>query len=420
MGSRVSGKKILFVHQNFPGQFPHIVSAVLAAGHKVAAIGGQTAKGIPGVDVRRWKLDRGSTTGIFELATRAEADYLRGHAAAHTARALRDDGFIPDLIIVHPGWGEAAFLGEVFPEARQILFGEFFYKSHGADVFFDPEYESHTLNADMKVHAKNAVLALSCATADVVVCPTPFQAGTYPQGLQSQIRVFHEGVDTSKARKKSGARLKLPNGKILDGSTPVITFINRDFERLRGFHIFMRALPAFLDRCPGAQVVVIGADSGKGYGAALPNGETWKQRMLAEVGDRLDQSRVHFMGRVEHSDMISALSISWGHVYYTYPFVLSWSLVEAMACECLILGSDTGPVQDAITPGENGVLIPFFDVAALSDAMARACEEPEVFAAMRVKAKETALRLYDRDTAGIPAWMALINEMLALGHRPPR
>jgi glycosyltransferase involved in cell wall biosynthesis len=409
----VSGKKILFIHQNFPGQFPYIADALVRRGHRVVALGGPTAKDIPGVKVLRWKLGRGSTEGIFAPAVRAEADLLRAQAAARVADTLKAEGFVPDLIIGHPGWGETIHLSEVWPGVPQIMFGEFFYKSHGADVAFDLEYEKSDLAADMQVHSKNLGMALAYAEADAIVCPTPFQAQTLPKGLQSQIRIFHEGVDIPKATRKPNATFTLADGRVLDGSKPVITFINRNFERLRGFHIFMRALPAFLDRCPDAEVLLIGRDSGKGYGGPLSEGKTWKGVMLDELGDRLDQRRLHFTGALSHADMISALSISWGHVYYTYPFVLSWSLVEAMACECLILGSDTGPVRDAITPGVNGVLNDFFDVGALSEAMAQACETPERFAALRPAARETARRLFDRETVGVPAWLALVDEILA-------
>jgi glycosyltransferase involved in cell wall biosynthesis len=409
----VASKNILFIHQNFPGQFPHIADALVAQGHKVMAIGGETAKDRAGVKVRRWKLKRGSTKGIFEPATRAEADLLRAAAAADVAWETKAKGFMPDLIIGHPGWGETIHMSEVFPGVPQILFGEFFYKSHGADVAFDLEYETSTPALDMQVHAKNLGLAMAYSEAEVIVCPTPFQARTLPIGLQSRVRVLHEGVDIGSASRKANARFTLPNGQILDGSQPVITFINRNFERLRGFHIFMRALPALLDRCPDAQVVLIGRDSGKGYGAGLPDGKTWKGLMMDELGDRLDVRRVHFVGPVPHANMISALSISWGHVYYTYPFVLSWSLVEAMACECLILGSDTGPVRDAITSGVNGVLNDFFDVDALSKAMIQACERPRDFDVLRPAARETALRLFDRQTVGVPGWMQLIDELLS-------
>ena len=405
-------KKILFIHTNFPGQFPHIAKAALDANYKIAIIGSASAKDFHGITPRRWTLKRGTTTNIFDPATRAEADLLRADAAATQARLLKASGFIPDLIIGHPGWGETIHLSIIFPGVPQILFGEFFYLPVGGDVGFDAEFETRTDAQDMRVHAKNATMALAYASADVIVSPTHFQASTFPIGLRSRIRVFHEGVSLNAATKVPDAKLKLPNGSVLDASTPTITFINRNFERLRGFHIFMRALPTFMAACPQAQIVIIGTDSAGGYGGKLESQQTWQHKMLAEVGATIDQSRLHFMGRVPHSDMIAALSLSWAHVYYTYPFVLSWSLVEAMACECLILGSDTGPVRDAVTDGENGVLNNFFDVNALSTAMIGACENPQNYQIYRKRARQTALSLFDKDTVGIPAWMSLIKEII--------
>lgn len=408
----MTAKRILFVHNNFPGQFPHIADACLKAGYKVAAIASETGKGRPGVDVRRWKLNRGSTKGIFEPATRAEADLLRADAAARAAYQLKQDGFTPDLIIGHPGWGETILLNEVWPGVPSILFGEFFYNSHGADVGFDAEFEQRTFDNDLRSHSKNAGLALGYCTGDIIVCPTAFQASTFPKGFQSSIRVLHEGVDIGHSQRKPNPRLRMPGGKELDGSKPVITFINRNFERLRGFHIFMRALPALMEARPDADVILIGADDGKGYGGQLPGGQTWKGKMLAEVGDRLDMSRLHFTGKVPHAQMVQALSMSWAHVYYTYPFVLSWSLVEAMACECLVLASDTAPVRDAITPGVDGVLNDFFDVPALSAAMIDACENPDRYQEMRKAARVKALSLFDRETVGVPGWMSMIEELI--------
>jgi glycosyltransferase involved in cell wall biosynthesis len=198
----------------------------------------------------------------------------------------------------------------------------------------------------------------------------------------------------------------------------VITFINRNFEPLRGFHIFMRSLPAFLDAVPEAQVVLIGSD-GNGYGTPRQDERSWREAMAEELGDRLDHDRVHFVGRVGHQQMIDILSIGAAHVYYTYPFTLSWSLAEAMACECLILASDTAPVRDAIASGVNGVMIDFFDVAALSEAMIRAVREPRNFEGLRREARQTALRQFDA-TVGVPAWLRLIDEVAAAGVRPTR
>jgi glycosyltransferase involved in cell wall biosynthesis len=403
---------ILIVHQNFPGQFPHIVDALLARGDRVAAIGGKTARPRPGVDFRRWSTARGTTKDIFDLATRAEADIIRGAAAAQVADRLKRDGFTPDVIIGHPGWGETLFLKEIWPEARLILFGEMLYRSHGGDLNFDLEFGQESITRNMRAHAKNATQVLAFAYADRIVCPTPFQAGSFPHSLQHMIRVIHEGVDMDHARRRPDAVLKLPDGRKLDRTTPLVTFVNRTFEPLRGFHVFMRALPAFLDACPDAHAMLIGSAAAHGYGGTSPNGKDWKSLLIDEVGGRLDPARVHFPGKVPHSMLIDAFSIARAHVYYTYPFVLSWSLVEAMACECPIIASDTGPVQDAITGGQEGLLLPFFDVAALSDAMIRAVREPEIFAGMGAAARERALRDYDRKR-GTAGWLSLIDELAA-------
>lgn len=403
---------ILIVHQNFPGQFPHIADALCARGDRVAAIGGPTATGRPGIDLRRWSNRRGTTPGIFAPATRAEADLIRAEAAMAAAMALDKDGFRPDVIVGHPGWGETLMLKELWPAARIILLGELFYRGEGGDTGFDPEFGLPDLPQKMRTHAKNASQSLAYVMADRIVCPTPFQAASFPPALRPLIRVIHEGVDLDKARRRPGARFALPGGRVLDGSRPIFTFVSRTLEPLRGFHIVLRALPALLDACPDAEVVMIGGDAPGGYGAQSPDEKGWRSWMLAELGERLDRSRVHFVGKVPHAQLIDAFTVSWAHVYYTYPFVLSWSLVEAMACECLVIASDTPPVRDAITDGENGILLPFFDVAALSDTLIRAVREPGAFGVLRRNARSAATMRFGRD-AGTAAWLATIDQIAA-------
>jgi glycosyltransferase involved in cell wall biosynthesis len=312
---------VLFVHNNFPAQFGFIAEALKARGLRCAVVGSESAKSAD-FPVRRWGLKRGTTPNIFPLAIRAEADLMRGRAAAESAMALRKQGFDPELIIGHPGWGETLLLRDVFPRARTILHGEFFYRPTGADVGF-----------------------------------------------------------------------------------------NRNFEPLRGFHVFMRALPRLLAEVPEAEVVLIGS-AGRGYGGEVDKG-SWKEMMLAEVGPRLDLGRVHFVGRVPYDRMLAALSVSAAHVYYTYPFVLSWSLLDAMASECLIVASDTAPVRDVIRGGENGLMLDFFDPEALSAALIRACREPEAFAPLRKAARETVVTHYDRKRVCLPAWLELIDQVRA-------
>ena len=190
----------------------------------------------------------------------------------------------------------------------------------------------------------------------------------------------------------------------------MITFINRQFEPMRGFAVFMRALPALMAAQPAAEVVMIGGATGVSYGGASGDGRSWKERMLAEAGDRLDPARLHWLGPVPHARMVDALSISWAHVYYTYPFVLSWSLLEAMACECLIVGSDTAPVRDAVAHGVNGLLNPFLDVGALASTLIDVVADREAYAGLGPAARRTVLERFDRAAIGLPRWLELIDE----------
>jgi glycosyltransferase involved in cell wall biosynthesis len=288
-----------------------------------------------------------------------------------------------------------------------ILFGELYYRAKGEDTNFDPEFTKSSFAADMRIHAKNATQVLAYVSADLIVSPTHWQASTFPRMLREHIQVLHEGVDLTRAARRVGGRVRLADGRTLDGSRPVVTFVNRTLEPLRGFHIFMRALPEFLDGAPDAEVLLIGQEAQSGYGGSAPNDGTWKALLLAELGDRIDLSRVHFMGTVPHAELIDVFSISWAHVYHTYPFVLSWSLIEAMACECLVIASDTPPVLDAITDGKDGILVPFFDIAALSQTLLRAVREPARFSDVRAAARERALS-FDRD-AGVRGWLDLID-----------
>jgi glycosyltransferase involved in cell wall biosynthesis len=212
--------------------------------------------------------------------------------------------------------------------------------------------------------------------------------------------------------------VRLASGRTLEPDRPIVTFVNRRFEPMRGVHTFMRALPAFLARVPNAEVVLIGADDSGVYGQRPPDGMTWKSKMLAEVGDGLDLARLHFVGTVPHADMLALMSLSAAHVYLTYPFALSWSFLEAMALGCLVVGSRTAPVEEVIEHGRNGLLVDFFDPAALADTLAESCTRGRAASErMRQAARQTVLDRYDRRRVSEPAWLKLIDATLAGGPR---
>jgi glycosyltransferase involved in cell wall biosynthesis len=402
---------VLFAHPNFPGQFGFLAQECLRRGIPIAAVASNTGRGLPGVPIARWTQVRSSTPGIFPAARRPELDFIGGQGAAEAAALLRDNGFDPDLIIAHPAKGSSLFLREIFPAARQIVHGEYYHHPVGGDTDFDPEFRLSSPEQRLVVRALNAPLAMAYAEADWIVCPTAYQKSLLPSVLHPRISVIHEGVDTDVARPNPDATLRLADGRTLDRSTPVITYVSRRFEPLRGFHVFLRALPALLDAVPDAEVLIIGADHPSVYGFRAPEGTSWKAHFLRELEGRLDPARVHFTDVLPHGDMLAAMALSRAHVYYTYPFVLSWSLLEAMAAGSLVIASDTPPLHDAVTHGINGLLLDFFDVGALSRAIIDACRDPTAFDSLRANARATVLEKFDRSRLCLPAWMALIDGM---------
>jgi glycosyltransferase involved in cell wall biosynthesis len=403
---------VLFVHNGSQGRFSFVAHALLERGWRGMLLNGPAGRDLPGMPKVGWQIDRGTTPGILDLAIRSEADLIRGRAAAVAATKLKASGFVPDMIIGHPGWGEMAFLREVFPKARQIQVGEFYYRSQGADTDFDSEFGTDTFEERLRIHGKNAVMAMSYAEADRIVVPTPFQASLFPPIFHPRIAIIHEGIDAAKVRPQPQAQFRLPDGRSFDRSGPIVTFANRYFEPLRGYHIFMRALPQLLRQVPEAQVLVIGSEEPRGYGRPAPAGKNWKNLFLEEVQSRLDMSRVHFTGTLSYDQFIVALSISAAHVYWTYPFVLSWSLLDAMACECLVVGSDTAPVRDVIKPDINGLLVDFFDHEGLAAAVTTVCREPQRFVTHRRAARQTVLSEYERVSVCKPAWLNLIDQVM--------
>jgi glycosyltransferase involved in cell wall biosynthesis len=192
----------------------------------------------------------------------------------------------------------------------------------------------------------------------------------------------------------------------LSAADEVITFVARNLEPLRGYHAFMRALPRVLAQRPNAHVVIIGGD-GTSYGAHPPKGQSWKGIYLEEVQNGLDMRRVHFTGFLGYEQYLAALQISSAHVYLTYPFVLSWSLLEAMSAGCVVIGSDTAPVTEVID-GQNGMLVPFFDTEALAGAVVGALRDRRALSGMRARARETVMAGYDLRTVCLPQMLQLL------------
>jgi glycosyltransferase involved in cell wall biosynthesis len=406
--------KILFVHQNFPGQFKHICRVLAAQGrHQVVFLTKPNDNHIPGIQKVVYTPSRPVTPNIHHYISEYESGILHGQAVIREALKLRQGGFIPDVMIGHNGWGETLFLKDVFPNAPLLSYFEFFYRSRAADVGFDPEFEA-TFDDLFRVRAKNSINLLGMDAADWGLSPTEWQRSRYPDFFRPRISVIHEGVDTDALVPRRVDTVTLPDGVALPRDAEIVTYVSRNLEPYRGFHIFMRAVPEILRRRPKAHVLMLGGDE-VSYGRRLPPGQTWRQRMLAEVA--VDPARVHFLGRVPYDQFVGILHASAVHVYLTYPFVLSWSMLEAMSCGCLVIGSATPPVQEVIRDRENGLLVDFFSTAAIADRVEEVLEHPDRMQALRDAARRTIVERYDLRRVCLPQFAELINRLLA-GERP--
>ena len=364
---------ILFVHQGFPGQYRHILRALAAqSGHRLVGLGiEELTEPLPqGVAYFRYGLSRGNTPGVHEWLLDADSKLIRGEACAIAAAQLRDQGFTPDLICAHPGWGEALFLRDVWPQVPLLCYQEFFYNARGFDYDFDPELQGvPDWRGCARIRFKNANPLLMLQASSWNVTPTQFQRSTFPAEWQSRISVIHDGIDTELAAPNPEvAPLTLPDGTLVSSGEPTITFVNRRIEPYRGCHTFIRAIPELQRRHPQARIVVVGATQGVSYGKPAPD-DSWRDVFLAEIADDYNPERVHFTGSLAYGPFLQLLKLSACHVYLTYPFVLSWSVLEAMSTALPVVGSATAPVEEVIRHGENGLLVDFFSPAALADAV---------------------------------------------------
>ncbi len=404
---------VLFVHNNFPGQFRHI-AAHLAQDPRfgVTAFTSGSARPIPGVRLLRYQLptELPESVSVHPFARRFEGECARAEQVMYLGTSLRAEGVEPDIIFVHPGWGEALPLRVLFPSARICTFCEFYYHPVGADVGFDREFPQMGLDGLVRVKLRNAATLLSLVDADVGISPTRWQRQVYPAEFRSKIRVIHEGIDVQEARPDPRASYQLPDGRSVAAGDEVVTFVARNLEPYRGYHIFMRALPALLRSRPRARVLIVGG-TGLSYGAAPAGAESWASVFLNEVRDQLDLSRVYFLGHLERSRYLKVLQVSAAHVYLTYPFVLSWSMLEAMAAGCLVIGSDTPPVREVLEHGKTGVIVPFFDHDRIAQEVARALANPGPYEGLRSQARSEVVARYGVREAGLPGYIELVDQL---------
>lgn len=407
---------VLFIHQNFPGQFRHLANRLAAdPANQVVAVGDAGEAGqrdpVPGVRLLTYPQPDGASGQTHRYVRTLEAHVRRGQAVCRLLLDLAKSGFRPDVIYAHPGWGESLFLREVYPAAPLLLFCEFFYRTQGADLNFDPEFPG-SIDENARVRTRNATHLLSLSDADWGVAPTHWQRAQFPAEYQPKIDVIFDGIDTSAIAPDPAAQLHLSSHGAISRADEIITFVSRGLEPYRGIHTFIRALPEILRRRPNALVVMVGTDN-VSYGATLESG-TYRARYLAEIAGQADLNRVILTGWLSRADLTRLLQLSSAHVYLTYPFVLSWSMLEAMSAGCVVIGSATGPVMEVIEDGKNGLLVDFFDPEALAVAVEKVLAHPHRLRHLGEAARQTVLERYDLERICLPRQLTLL-ERLASG-----
>lgn len=407
--------KFLFIHQNFPGQFKFLAPELKNSGHDVHALmmRKQSLEDWHGIKIYTYFPDRGTSKQIHPWISDFETKIIRAEACYKRAIELKKSGFEPDIVVAHPGWGESLFIKDLWPNSKLAIYCEFFYNPEGADVGFDPEFPSNNELDQCRLKLKNINNLLHFPIADAAISPTHWQASTFPADFQNKITVIHDGIDTKTLIPNPSVVLNLNGNLRLSKSDEVITFVNRNLEPYRGYHVFMRALPSILERRPNAKILIVGGND-VSYGAKPSSGLSWKDIFIKEVRPSISDEnwkRVFFLGNIPYEQFIPLLQLSTVHVYLTYPFVLSWSLIEAMSIGCAIVASDTSPLHEVIEHNETGRLVNFFDISGMVEEICHLLENPDERFRLGRNARKHAIANYDLRDICLPKQLKWITSL---------
>ena len=385
--------KILFLHPNFPAQFRHIATVLGQDKQNTVVFATNRPEGkIAGVNKVVYEKSRTVRPETHHYVRPLENAVLEAQAVYRIAQKLKDQGFYPDIVYGHSGWGPTLFMKDIFSRATLLCYFEWYYNAYGSDASFDP---SDPINADdeARIRIKNAPILLDLASCDRGLSPTLWQRSQFPPEFQSKIKVHHDGIDTSYFKPLPNARLFLPRINLdLTNVSEIITYVARGMEPYRGFPQLIETIYLLQKKRPECHFVIVGKDR-VAYGKNLPDGKTYKQAMLEKFP--LDMSRVHFTDLLPYDEYLQVLQASSVHIYLTRPFVLSWSMLEALATGCLIVASDTACVTEVIKNNVNGLLVNFFNPEQICDRVIEALDNPQKMATIRDRARETILKRYD-------------------------
>lgn len=408
---------ILFIHQNFPGQFKRLAE-VLAQNNQNRVLALSMSNDPTGlwnsVQIIRYSIDGIERPNARSWFSEFEIKAIRAEACFKTALELKKNGFHPQIIVAHPAWGESLYIKEVWPNAKLGIYSEFYYRATGLDVGFDPAQTALDPSQIHRFNLKNINNLLHFEIADAGISPTQWQASTFPESFQKKITVIHDGIDTDLVKPNQDVSLMLNSNLTLTKNDELITFVSRNLEPYRGYHIFMRVLPALLKRRPNAKVLIVGGQ-GVSYGPVPPAGTSWADIFANEVRSQIsdaDWQRVYILGKLPYQSYLALIQISTVHIYLTYPFVLSWSLLEAMSAGCAVIASDTPPVTEVIKDGVNGKLVPFFDLNGWVNGIEEMLENHALRTELGRNARQTIISNYDLRTVCVPKQLDWVQSLL--------
>ena len=415
-------KKILFVHQNFPAQFKNIADHLYGEGYEISAVisslntNNQNAK----YRIIRYDIHRSSKIE-YDLLSDFEAKVIRAEAVYLCCKDYAAGGFKPDIIYFHPGWGESTFLKALWPSAKLLMYCEYFTGEHNEDLFYGNN-DAHVLDEKslLKIVIKKSNLLLNLANFDLGISPTLFQKKTFPKEYQRKIETIHDGVDTSYFSPSDQVEICINRDKrtyTFDKDSEVLTFVNRNMEPYRGINSMVRAIPSLLQLRPNLSIFLIG-EPGKGYGPAPDGGKygakNWREIILEEIDPQMrpdDWERVFFLGTVPKNFYRSCLQLSSCHVYLTYPYILSWSLLEAMSMGCSIVASDNAAVREFIEDDINGTIVDFFDVPGLVRACVNTLTDRVHSQEFGILARRKIVAEYDLESIILPKLSRILREI---------
>jgi glycosyltransferase involved in cell wall biosynthesis len=397
--------QVLFVHPNFPGQFGPCATRLASEPGVEVVFVSQRAEGMhAGIRCIR-AVPRGGATHANHYCSRTFENAVWSAHAVHVACAS-SEGLAPDVIVGHSGFGTTTFLSDLYSCPVINLF-EYWYRGHESDLDFRPEYPPEPLDR-LRAITRNAMILLDLQAGTLGYAPTHWQRDLFPEPWRSKLRVLHDGIDTDFWRRRE--RSTQVCGVDLPAGRPVITYVSRGLEAMRGFDVFMRFAEQLARTRPDALFLVVGEErTHYGNDTKHISAPSFKQHVLSEVTGEVPQ--VHFLGKVSRDQLVEVFSVSDLHVYLTVPFVLSWSLLDAMACECAVLVSDTGPLDEVIGSSEVGERIAFGDVDAMYEAASELLDDSP----RRLEMGRAARRLVEQRYATeviYPRFRAMLDEVV--------